>query len=73
MLRLVEESQRYNTKNLVYQILCKESVGFDFLYMALKRHPDLSHPFTQFLFPLISHALTDFFEVHLRKTIKNQQ
>lgn len=41
--------------------------------MALKRHPDLSQNFARFLFPLVRHALPDFFEVHLRKTINNQQ
>ena len=73
MLKLIEESSKYNSKNLIYQILCKESMGFDFLYMALKRHPDLSRSFAQFLFPLIHHALPDFFEVHLKKTVNNQQ
>lgn len=33
------ESLKYNGKNIVYQILCKEINGFDFLYMGLKRHP----------------------------------
>ena len=64
---------KYNSKNLIYQLICRESGGFDFLYMALKRHPDLVSDFTGFLFPLVSHALTDFFEVHLRRTINNQQ
>ena len=61
MFKLVEESLRYNSKNLIYQILCKESVGFDFLYMAIKRHPDLSQPFARFLFPIVRGALPDFF------------
>lgn len=38
---MIYESLKYNSKNLVYQILSKENVGFDFLYMSLKRHPDM--------------------------------
>lgn len=49
----IEESLKYNGKNLVYQILCKESIGFDFLYMGLKRHPDLVREYSDFLYPLI--------------------
>ena len=73
MKKLIEESLRFNSKNLVYQILCKENLGFDFLYMALKRHPDLAASFTSFLFPLVGEALIDFFEIHLQKTINSQQ
>jgi hypothetical protein len=41
--------------------------------MALKRHPDLVPQFTAFLFPLVRHSLSDFFQVHLPNTINNQQ
>jgi hypothetical protein len=69
----LDESLKYNSKNLIYQILCREGVGFDFLYMGLKRHPDLANEFTEFLYPLIGDALKDFFEVHLKRTINNEQ
>ena len=68
-----EESLKYNSKNLVYQLLVQESAGFDFLYMALKRHPDLSTNFAAGLYPVIRESLNDFFEVHLKRTINNPQ
>lgn len=39
---LAYETSKYNSKNILYQILCKEGEGFDFLYMGLKRHPYLN-------------------------------
>lgn len=41
--------------------------------MAIKRHSDLIHDFTPFVFLMVNHALSDFFEVHLKRTINNQQ
>ena len=71
--KIMEESLKYNSKNLIYQILTKETVGFDFLYMAIKRHPDLVDDFTPFVFLMTGQALPDFFEVHHKRTINNEQ
>jgi hypothetical protein len=38
---IIYESLKYNSKNLVYQLLSSQPHGFDFLYMGIKRHPNL--------------------------------
>lgn len=67
------ESFKYNSKNIVYQILSKEGEGFDFIYMGLKRHPSLNYEIFDSLHILIQGIMKDFFEIQLRKTINNEQ
>lgn len=68
---LAYETSKYNSKNILYQILSKEGEGFDFLYMGLKRHPYLNYEIFDFLNLLLQGALHDFLEVQLKRTINN--